>query len=151
MIWIVGFVKAYHISPQYYSYRSMSCLTEWSCFSEHCLAGWEVHKRLSYVESNWPYFVGFGLPLAVFTSISSSAVIKWVSEAVSTGGGGGTYFSDTISVYWVTKWTNSVFKVYFKIYINFEATFVNYLLKTVVGINRLETMYHSLSIVILCI
>ncbi|KAK2187245.1 hypothetical protein NP493_172g03080 [Ridgeia piscesae] len=38
--------------------------------------GWEVHKRLSYVESNWPYFVGFGLPLAVFTSISSSAVIN---------------------------------------------------------------------------
>lgn len=38
--------------------------------------GWELHKRLTYIEVNWPYFIGFGLPMAVLTQISESWVIK---------------------------------------------------------------------------
>lgn len=40
--------------------------------------GWEIHKRLTYVETNWPYFVGFGLPLVLFTQLSDSWVIRLV-------------------------------------------------------------------------
>ena len=38
--------------------------------------GWEVHKRLSYIECNWPYFVGFGLPLAITTSLPTSFIVR---------------------------------------------------------------------------
>ena len=40
--------------------------------------GWTASKRLSYMESNWPYFVGFGLPIAVLTSLPPSFIIRSV-------------------------------------------------------------------------
>ena len=43
---------------------------EYKWFSQ----GIELHRRLNLVEINWPYFLGFGLPLAVITSMPESQV-----------------------------------------------------------------------------
>ena len=40
--------------------------------------GWEVSKRLSYIECNWPYFIGFGLPLHVLTTLAPSFIGRFV-------------------------------------------------------------------------
>ncbi|XP_059618624.1 etoposide-induced protein 2.4 [Phlebotomus argentipes] len=38
--------------------------------------GWELHKRLTYIEYNWPYFVGFGMPLAIVTQLPNSYIVS---------------------------------------------------------------------------
>lgn len=38
--------------------------------------GWELHKRLSYIECNWPYFLGFGVPLTILTNLSNSVIVS---------------------------------------------------------------------------
>ena len=48
---------------------------EYKWFSQ----GLELHKRLDYVETNWPYFFGFGLPLAVITSMPESQVFTFTN------------------------------------------------------------------------
>jgi len=50
--------------------HSLYCF-EYKWFSQ----GIELHRRLDYVETSWPYFLGFGLPLAVVTSLPESQVM----------------------------------------------------------------------------
>lgn len=38
--------------------------------------GWELHKRLTYIETNWPFFIGFGLPLAILSELPNSFFIS---------------------------------------------------------------------------
>lgn len=38
--------------------------------------GWELNRRLTFIEYNWPYFLGFGLPLAVLTELPKSFILS---------------------------------------------------------------------------
>lgn len=42
-----------------------------------CNMGWELHKRLTYIENHWPYFLGFGTILTILTQLTSSITIRW--------------------------------------------------------------------------
>lgn len=41
-----------------------------------CNMSWELHKRLTYIENNWPYFLGFGTILTLLTQVTSSITIR---------------------------------------------------------------------------
>jgi len=45
-----------------------------------CNMGMELNSRLSIIENCWPYFLGFGLPLAVVTSLPESYIIRYNSS-----------------------------------------------------------------------
>ncbi|XP_055637002.1 etoposide-induced protein 2.4 homolog [Toxorhynchites rutilus septentrionalis] len=36
--------------------------------------GWKLPTRLTYIETNWPFFLGFGLPLAILSEMPESIV-----------------------------------------------------------------------------
>ena len=46
------------------------------CYCVCAVSGWDVTKRLIVVESHWPYFLGFGLPITLLTSSCGS---YWIS------------------------------------------------------------------------
>jgi len=50
---------------------------EYKWFNE----SWELHRRLLFIEINWPYFLGFGLPLTVLTSLPETFLMSgcWFS------------------------------------------------------------------------
>ncbi|KAK8757531.1 hypothetical protein V5799_004837 [Amblyomma americanum] len=59
------------------SYVHLSLLFSLSVFEYTWFSqGWEPHRRVSFVEDNWIYFMGFGLPLVFVTSLSSSYFIR---------------------------------------------------------------------------
>jgi etoposide-induced 2.4 mRNA len=38
--------------------------------------GWEIDRRLTYIEIHWIYFIGYGLPLALTTQVFNYWIIK---------------------------------------------------------------------------
>jgi len=38
--------------------------------------GWPLHQRLSFIENNWPYFLGFGFPLTFLTWLARDFFIS---------------------------------------------------------------------------
>ncbi|XP_077512677.1 etoposide-induced protein 2.4 homolog [Amblyomma americanum] len=69
-----SFVSTVHLSLLY----SFSAF-EYVWFSR----GWAPHRRVSFVEDNWPYFVGFGMPLAFVTSLSGSLCIRRILFSIA--------------------------------------------------------------------
>ncbi|XP_063708507.1 etoposide-induced protein 2.4 homolog [Culicoides brevitarsis] len=75
-IWLVKFV------PHPYLARAVSFIHLALLYSLYSFEykwfnmGWELHKRLTYIEYNWPYFLGFGIPLAILTELPSDFFVS---------------------------------------------------------------------------
>ncbi|XKL61408.1 hypothetical protein PGB90_008465 [Kerria lacca] len=72
----IGFLPFGHLS-QVISLIHISMLYSLYAFEyKWCKIGWELHKRLLFIETNWAYFIGFGLPLSIITALPQSYVVS---------------------------------------------------------------------------
>ncbi|CAG9766507.1 unnamed protein product [Ceutorhynchus assimilis] len=72
---LTSYIPIYPLGYMLYTVQVALLYSLYSFEYKWCNMGWELHKRLSFIEENWPYFIGFGLPLAIFTNIWDSWVI----------------------------------------------------------------------------
>ncbi|CAD7000289.1 unnamed protein product [Ceratitis capitata] len=74
--WIVNYIPIPYIGVVLSNFHL--CLLHALCSFEYKWfnMGWELHRRLSYIENNWPYFIGFGLPLTILTNLSESFILN---------------------------------------------------------------------------
>lgn len=80
MIPYIGSVVSSIARALYYSYVIWTF--KWNEVS-HASPGTEVNARMSFVQQNWPYFVGYSLPLVIFTAILPAKFIStWAYATV---------------------------------------------------------------------
>lgn len=74
--WLVGFVPVSYLG-RVLSFIHLALLYSLYSFEYKWFnMGWELHKRLTYIEYNWPYFLGFGIPLAILTELPNSFILS---------------------------------------------------------------------------
>jgi etoposide-induced 2.4 mRNA len=64
---LVNFIPLTGVSDVLFIFHNCLLYSLYSFEYKWVQMGWPLNQRLSFLESNWPYFVGFGLPLTLLT------------------------------------------------------------------------------------